>query len=68
MQLNTTICRDGVVYFKLKQLGWRVAIIWECAIRDKAHLPEYIHTLAFWLKSECEYTEIPEVFPEKDGL
>ncbi len=64
-KFEATIYRDGIVYFKLKQLGWRVAVIWECAIRDKVHLPEYINTLAIWLKSECEYIEIPEVFPEK---
>ena len=67
-KFEATICRDGVAYFKLKQLGWRVAVIWECAIRDKVHLPVYINTLAIWLKSECEYIEIPEIFPEKDGL
>ncbi len=67
-KFEATICRDGVVYFKLKQLGWRVGVIWECAIRDKVHLPAYINTLEIWLKSECDYIEIPEVFPEKDGL
>jgi len=63
-KFNATIARDGVVYFKLKTLGWRVAVIWECAIRDKAHLPDYINTLTVWLKSESEYIEIPEFFAE----
>ena len=44
----------------MKRLGWRTAVIWECAIRDKKNLPDYIKTLTFWLKSECEYLEIPE--------
>ena len=52
--------RDGEVYYQLKRLGWRTAVIWECAIRDKKNLPDYIKTLTFWLKSECEYLEIPE--------
>ena len=60
--------RDGVVYFKLKRLGWRVAIIWECAIRDKINLPVYLKTLTVWLKSDYEYIEIPEVFLEHDIL
>ena len=52
--------RDGEVYYQLKRLGWRTAVIWECAIRDKNNLPDYIKTLACWLKSEYEYLEIPE--------
>jgi len=65
-KFNANTCRDGIVYFKLKQLGWRVAIIWECAIRDKVNLPEYLDTLIIWLKSDYEYIEIPEVFSEID--
>ena len=65
-KFNANICRDGEVYFKLKHLGWRVAIIWECAIRDKINLSDYLKTLTAWLKSDCEYIEIPEVFPEID--
>jgi DNA mismatch endonuclease (patch repair protein) len=67
-KFNATLRRDGIVYFKLKQLGWRVSVIWECATRDKVFLPEHIKTLVTWLKSECEYIEIPEFFPEADGL
>ncbi|WP_428357808.1 hypothetical protein [Methyloprofundus sp.] len=53
--------RDGLVYYQLKVLGWRTAIIWECAIRDKQHLADYIETLTLWLKSECEYLEVPDM-------
>jgi len=55
--------RDGEVYYQLKILGWRTAVIWECAIRDKKNLPDYIKTLTLWLKYECEYLEIPDTFP-----
>ena len=54
------------MYFKLKQLDWRVAIIWECSIRDKVKLPDHINTLTTWVKSECEYIEIPGVYPPDD--
>lgn len=63
-KFSATVVRDGVVYFNLKKRGWRVAIIWECAIRDKAHLPDYINTLSAWLRSESEYIEIPKFFAE----
>jgi len=63
-KFDANICRDGVVYFKLKSLGWRTAITWECAIRDKSNLPLYINRLVCWLKSESEYIEIPEFYSE----
>lgn len=65
-KFNANVCRDGVTYFKLKQLGWRVVIIWECGIRDKKNLPTYIKTLSAWIKSDCEYIEIPEAFLETE--
>jgi DNA mismatch endonuclease, patch repair protein len=63
-KFDATVCRDGVVYFKLKCLGWRTAIIWECCIRDKVNLSGYVKLLADWLRSEREYIEIPDNFPE----
>ena len=65
-KFNANLSRDCEVYFKLKKYGWRTAIIWECAIRDKANLPNYIRTLAAWLKSECEYIEVPKIASEID--
>ncbi|MCK5831950.1 MAG: TonB-dependent receptor plug domain-containing protein [Methylococcales bacterium] len=67
-KFNATLRRDGIVYFKLKQLGWRVSVIWECATRDKVFLPGHIKTLVVWLKSEYEYIEIPDFFSEADGF
>ncbi len=61
-KFNENLRRDGEVYYKLKLLGWRTAVIWECAIRDKKNLPAYIKTLTSWLKSEYEYLEIPDTF------
>ena len=60
--------RDGEVYYQLKVLGWRTAVIWECAIRDKKNLADYIKTLTLWLNSECEYLEIPDVLPGVDEV
>jgi len=67
-KFDANIYRDGVVYFKLKSLGWRTAIIWECAIRDKSNLPLYINRLVCWLKSESEYIEISDFYPESNSL
>ncbi len=64
-KFDANVGRDGVVYYRLKRLGWRAAIIWECAVRDRKSLPAHIRTLSAWLKSGCEYLEIPEAFPEE---
>jgi DNA mismatch endonuclease (patch repair protein) len=58
-KFSDNVRRDSEVYYQLKKLGWRTAVIWECSIRDKKCLPDYIETLAFWLKSDSEYIEIP---------
>jgi len=58
-KFNDNIRRDSEVYYQLKALGWRTAVIWECGIRDKSNLPTYINTLRSWIKSGSEYIEIP---------
>ena len=58
-KFNDNVRRDSEVYCQLKALGWRIAIIWECGIRDKSNLPTYIKSLCSWIKSDSEYIEIP---------
>jgi DNA mismatch endonuclease (patch repair protein) len=43
-KFTANLRRDGEVYCQLKVLGWRTAVIWECAIRDKKSLLDYIKT------------------------
>ena len=60
-KFSDNIRRDNEVYYQLKKLGWRTAIIWECCIRDKKNLSDTIDLLASWIKSDREYIEIPTV-------
>jgi DNA mismatch endonuclease (patch repair protein) len=41
---------------RLRQLGWRVAIVWECALKGKTRRneTETMQTLASWIKSSEE--------------
>lgn len=41
-KFSGNIKRDREVQFELKQLGWRVLIIWECEISDKTKLTRRI--------------------------
>lgn len=44
----------------LEKAGWRLAIIWECALKGKTRLPleEVISACADWLRSDQPYLEI----------
>ena len=50
--------RDQRVLEQLKDQGWRVAVIWECATRDSSILQTVIKLLNNWIKSgESQYFE-----------
>lgn len=53
--------RDLAEQDKLRELGWRVLLVWECAIkgRKKIQETELMTQIAAWLKSSSHYTEIP---------
>ena len=44
----------------LRGAGWRHAVVWECALKGKTHLPlpEVIAALASWLKEGGDFLEI----------
>jgi len=41
-------------------LGWKVLVIWECALKGKTHRPlsELLNTTAHWLRFESKSVEI----------
>lgn len=42
----------------LREAGWRVAIVWECALRAK-NIDEQISEIVAWLKSDFQAIEFP---------
>ncbi|MFN4339557.1 very short patch repair endonuclease [Parvibaculum sp.] len=52
--------RDAIVVAKLVEAGWRVGIVWECALKGKWRRPldDVAEDCAKWLKSKCAYLEI----------
>jgi len=53
--------RDGEVLNCLHASGWRICIIWECAIRGKnqlLNLDKTINEISKWLKSKSIWKEI----------
>lgn len=61
---ETKICgtrkRDREQISSLRSLGWRVALIWECAVRRAMRRPnQLLNPLVEWLNSENVYMELP---------
>ena len=53
--------RDANVKDKLTSTGWRVAVVWECALRNSSVLPTTIEAVIQWLNSKDAHLELGEV-------
>ena len=60
--------RDSEHIQQLSAMGWRAAIVWECALRPRNRMrADPMETLAAWLRSDRPKIIIPRVPPEKAG-
>lgn len=52
--------RDQQQHAALLEAGWRIATIWECALKGRTRLAlsEVVATCSFWLKSDKQVLEI----------
>ena len=51
-KLAANVERDKEVRHQLASIGWRVAIVWECALRKPGLAPATAESIADWLNSE----------------
>lgn len=51
--------RDLAVQDKLREMGWRVLVVWECAIKEKVGRELLTESVVKWLEGEIPYLEIP---------
>jgi len=51
--------RDRTQYRELAKLGWRVLVIWECAIRREHDIARLAASIARWIDSGGSFSEIP---------
>ncbi|MBP2443794.1 very short patch repair endonuclease [Rhizobium leguminosarum] len=54
------VARDNSVKSTLLGMGWRVATVWECALRKPSSVQESAQALVDWLKSTAKELEIGE--------
>lgn len=57
--------RDAVAVGRLRDIGWRVCIVWECAIRQRGE-QAVVGEIAAWLKGEGRQHAPVMVIPEPD--
>ena len=57
-KFERNIARDKAVQGKLLNDGWRVATVWECALRKPDLLIASVDSLSAWLRSEEDQIEI----------
>ena len=51
--------RDQVKYSELSDLGWRVLVIWECAIRRQRDSTRLAESITYWIESDDLFSELP---------
>jgi len=56
------VARDTASFTALRSAGWRVAVVWECALKGKRRRgsEEVIDALSEWLSSDREVLELGE--------
>jgi DNA mismatch endonuclease (patch repair protein) len=60
-KISANRAHDEAVQDKLREMGWRVLLVWECALKGKARysseqLPELI---SLWLRGGTSFSELP---------
>lgn len=54
------VARDRAAIGELAESGWRVATIWECALRKAEQVDAVVELVAAWLGSELQALEVGE--------
>lgn len=59
-KIGRNVARDSQQMDALAGAEWRVAVIWECALKGRTRLPffDIVETLGLWLKSDEKILEI----------
>lgn len=60
MKFAANVARDSAIQAALLAAGWRVATIWECALRKPEKVAAAAEQLSTWLLSETETLELGE--------
>jgi DNA mismatch endonuclease (patch repair protein) len=57
VKFGETVKRDKLNLEALRKLGWKVAIVWECSVKDEG-AEAVARRIAAWLQSGSSFKEI----------
>lgn len=66
-KIAANVERDNQNIAELKQSGWRVAVVWECCIKNQKRKAVTVETLSSWIVSDSEWYESKYTVTEKFG-
>jgi len=58
MKFELNVLRDQATMNKALSAGWRVATVWECALRTNSHTEETAGVVVSWLRSSVSTLDI----------
>lgn len=60
-KISANRAHDEAVQDKLRELGWRVLLVWECALKGKAkyNSEQWIELVTLWLLEGSSFNELP---------
>lgn len=61
-KISANRAHDEAVQDKLRELGWRVLLVWECALKGKNKLvvSQLTSEIAYWLHNGISFAELPK--------
>ena len=61
-KITSNVQRDQRCYQKLSETGWRILIVWECAMKGKKdrEIDKVLDNIELWLSSDTNNSEISE--------
>ncbi|WP_306519897.1 very short patch repair endonuclease [Rheinheimera sp.] len=60
-KISANRVHDEAVQDKLRELGWRVLLVWECALKGKAryNTEQLLELISAWLRGGNSFSELP---------
>lgn len=60
-KITANRAHDEAVQDKLRELGWRVLLVWECSLKGKSRYPgtQLIELICDWLRRGSSFSELP---------
>lgn len=60
-KFDANVVRDAAVQSALREAGWRVGTVWECALRTETSVTQTRDMVAAWLHDSAAVLEVGEV-------